>query len=74
MTIDEAVKYFTTGWFAMDRNGSWWWNEKEPYIRPEYDVWVGSPLTLDLFMFEIPPVKDWKQSLVKIENGKIVNE
>lgn len=70
MKIEEVAKYFTTGWIAMDKDWSWYWYAEEPYIRADHDIWCEA--MLDLFVFQIPPVDDWKQSLVQIKNGKVV--
>lgn len=71
MKIEEVAKYFTTGWIAMDAwGGGWYWHDKKPHTQEI--VWGGSQFVLDLSDFDIPPVSDWKQSLVQIKNGKVV--
>lgn len=61
---------FKKGWISMNKDGSWTWWPTKPVI--EKDCWVnpkyvaGGIYPQRIVYLEIPKVKDWKKSLIKV--------
>lgn len=65
--ITDIIPFMNHGWVAMDSNGEWYWYDLKPFVENEYNWCNGlHGCAFDLCMFDIEPVDDWKQSLIKI--------
>ena len=77
MTIDEFKKniapFMRKGWVAMDKDNLYWWYRRKP--RKLITYWnakrlKGNDICYLPILFNIKPVKDWTQSLIKV--GKCI--
>lgn len=72
--IQEIISYLEDGWVAMDKDGTWFWYEDEPIITKNAEVWDSNggfweEINLpSCFIITIKPVKNWRKSLIKVEN------
>lgn len=70
MTIDEfkqnIAPYMRHGWVAMgEKTKQWFFTETEPEACKELNAWYVMG-TIDLDMFDIEPVDNWKESLIEV--------
>lgn len=68
--IEDLIPLLKEGWVAMDANGWWGWFSHKPAIRKRRNRWIIVTSRTDfcpLGCFDIAPVEDWTQSLIKIE-------
>lgn len=64
--ILEIMPFMKDGWVAMDKSGTWYWYDEEPYI--ENGAWLNDGILSNLECFNIAPVSDWTKLLIKVEN------
>ena len=69
--IENLIPLLKEGWVAMDENEVWCWFEEEPHressINGGYWQSNASVIITNYCLQDIAPVKDWTQSLIKIE-------
>lgn len=70
MTIDEFKKniapYMKKGWAAMgEKTKQWFFAETRPEACDELKAWLVM-WAIDLDMFDIDPVDNWKESLIEV--------
>jgi hypothetical protein len=71
--IEELIPFMNPGWVACNKNGFWYWYEKEPLLiedgRTNQLKWSDyNIISCNLSNgFNIAPAKDWTKSLIKIE-------
>lgn len=65
--IKELIPFMKDGWVAMEEDERWFWYDEMPFIEDEMWVFEGSSCA-SLGAFNIAPVKNWRESLIKAEN------
>lgn len=70
--IKELIPFMKDGYVAMDKDGDWYWFEQKPSISIcDGNIWVRqNPSDFENVskIFDIAPVSDWAESLIKVEN------
>jgi len=67
--IEQLAPLIKCGFVAMDKDGSWWWFEKEPIPSEEISQWLLFYGDVEkLTLFNIEPAKDWTKSLMRCGN------
>lgn len=65
--IKELIPFMKDGWVAMEEWERWYWYDEKPFI--EDGIWVFEGCSCaNLDAFNIKPVKNWRESLIKVEN------
>ena len=59
--IEVLKPLLRKGWVAMDKDGAWYWYEKNPEIHQ--DVWKSNYRYIFLYCFNIKPAENWEESL-----------
>lgn len=63
--VKELIPFMKDGYVAMDEDKQWWFHKELP---TKINNWWDSDSCLQLTMFNIAPVKNWRESLIKVEN------
>ena len=68
INIQDVIPFMKKGWVAMDRNGDWYWYEKEPYINQYHWESKGACESFKDFgcLKDVAPANDWTNSLIKV--------
>lgn len=67
----QPPNFLPDGWIAMDRNGMWNWYERRPTCAQVF--WAPDDCKSNYmgeFIWERPPVTDWKESLREIKRDQ----
>ncbi|MBQ0114161.1 MAG: hypothetical protein KBT03_13610 [Bacteroidales bacterium] len=70
--IEQLLPLLKKGWVAMDGNCKWGWYDKKPDMGENFLQWFpnvnGGDYKMLNFTFDIAPVDDWTQSLMRCGN------
>ena len=69
----QPPEFLPDGWIAMDKGGGWYWYKCKPSLDDEAWIWDDIPdlMHVGRFLWERPPVTDWKESLREIKRKQM---